>query len=227
MCCIESEEMQTFMNRITISVLATFIILVTGCEWLGVRGNGRITTDQRTVSAFSEVEAEGMFEIEWRSGAPALSITTDENLLPYIENHNIDNRLRIHSRDRIRPTHGVKIVVSSPTRSAAKLTGATRLTANQLSGAKFAVESTGAARVALDGSIDELLADMTGASTLNAKSLQTKTAEISTTGAADADISVSDTLKVSITGAGKVNYSGNPRTIEKHITGAGSIRQKE
>jgi len=242
------------MNRITISVLTTFIILITGCDWLGVRGNGHITTDQRTVTAFSEIEAEGAFEIEWRSGAPALSITTDENLLPYIENRNIDNRLRLRSRDRIRPTHGTKIVVSSPTRSAAKLTGATRLTANQLSGAKFAVESTGAAakltgatrltanqlsgakfavestgaaRVTLDGTVDELLADMTGASELNAKSLQTKTAQLSTTGAADADISVSDTLKVSITGAGKVNYSGNPPTIEKHITGAGSIRHQE
>jgi hypothetical protein len=227
MSCIESGQTQTFMNRITISVLTTFILLITGCDWLGVRGNGHVTTDQRTVTAFSEIEAEGAFEIEWRSGAPALSITTDENLLQYIDNREIDHCLRLRSRDHIRPTRGVKIVVSSATRSAARLTGATRLTANQLSGAKFAVESTGAARVALDGSIDELLADMTGASDLKAKSLQTKTAQISTTGAADADISVSDTLKVSITGAGKVNYSGNPPTIEKHITGAGSIRHKE
>ena len=222
-----NQETRNIMNRITISVLATFTILVTGCGWPGIRGNGHLTTDQRPISGFSEIEANGAFEIEWRSGTPALSITTDENLLPYIDSRNIDNRLRLHSRDRIRPTHGVKIVVSSPTRSAAKLTGATRLTANQLSGAKFAVESTGAARVTLDGTVDELLADMTGASTLNAKSLQTKTAEISTTGAADANIAVSDTLKVSITGAGKVNYSGNPPTIEKHITGAGSVRHRE
>jgi hypothetical protein len=215
------------MNKITITIFGALVLFMCCCRWAGIRGNGRITTDQRTVTAFSEIEAEGAFEIEWRSGAPALSITTDENLLPYIENRNIGNRLRLHSRDRIRPTHGVKIVVSSPTRSAARLTGATRLTANQLSGAKFAVESTGAARVTLEGKIDDLIADMTGASELNAKSLQTKTAEISTTGAADADIAVSDTLRVSITGAGKVNYSGNPPTIEKHITGAGSIRHRE
>jgi hypothetical protein len=68
---------------------------------------------------------------------------------------------------------------------------------------------------------------MTGASELEATGLQTKTVEISTTGAADAAIAVSETLKVSITGAGKVTYSGNPKTIEKHISGAGSIRQKE
>jgi len=215
------------MNKITITIFAALVPFVSGCHWVGIRGNGHITTDQRTIAAFSEIEADGAFEIEWRSGAPALSITTDENLLPYVDNRSIDNRLRLHSQRNLWPTHGIKVVVSSSTRSGAKLTGATRLMANQIAGGKFAVESTGAARVTLDGNIDELLADMTGASTLDAKSLQTKTTEISTTGAADANIAVSDTLKVSITGAGKVNYSGNPPTIEKHITGAGSIRHKE
>ena len=42
-----------------------------------------------------------------------------------------------------------------------------------------------------------------------------------------AEVAASETLKVSITGAGKVIYSGNPPTIEKHISGAGSIRHKE
>jgi len=214
------------MSNAAIAFFAGIILLLSGCRWGGVRGNGNLTTDQRSVGPFSEIEASGALQIEWRSGSPSLSITTDENLLSHIDSESINNRLRLRSHGNLWPTHGIKVVLSSPTRVGAKLTGATRLTANQLSGGKFAVESTGAARVTLDGTVDELLADMTGASELNAKSLQTKTAEISTTGAADADIAVSDVLKVSITGAGKVNYSGNP-TIEKHITGAGSIRHKD
>ena len=79
----------------------------------------------------------------------------------------------------------------------------------------------------LDGNVDELITDMTGASKLEANSLQTKTAEISSTGASHAEVAVSESLKVSITGAGKVIYSGNPPTIEKHVTGAGTIRHKE
>src|SRR5437879_11954026 len=98
MCCIESGEAQTFMNRITISVLTTFIILVTGCGWPGIRGNGHLTTDQRTISGFSEIEANGAFEIEWRSGAPALSITTAENLLQYIASPTIANGPPLHAR---------------------------------------------------------------------------------------------------------------------------------
>jgi hypothetical protein len=215
------------MKKITISVVVACLVLAAGCRWIGIRGNGHIKTDERTISAFANIDAGGAFEIEWKSGAPALSVTTDENLLAYVDNHISGDTLRLRTHEQIWPTHGIKVVISSPTRAGAKLSGAVKLTANQISGPKFALESTGAARVTLDGSIDELLADMTGASELNAGGLQTKTAEISTTGAADAEVAVAETLKVAITGAGKVSYSGNPKTIEKHVSGAGSIRHRD
>jgi len=215
------------MKKITIVFLAACVVLAAGCRWVGIRGNGHIKTDQRTISSFANIDASGAFQIEWKSGAPALSITTDENLLPYIDNQISGETLHLHTREQIWPTHGIKVVISSPTRTGAKISGAVKLTANQLSGPRFALESTGAAEVKLNGNIDELLANMTGASELHAGGLQTKTTEISTTGAADAEIAVSETLKVAITGAGKVSYSGSPKTIEKHISGAGSIRHRD
>jgi len=215
------------MKKITIVFLAACIALVVGCHWVGVRGNGNIKTDQRTISAFANIDASGAFIIQWQNGAPALSITTDENLFSYIDSDVSGDTLHLHTRDQIWPTHGIKVGISSPRRSGAKISGAVRLTATQLAGPEFAFQSTGAARITLGGSVDELLADMTGASELKANALQTKTVEISTTGAADAEVAVSEILKVAITGAGKVSYSGTPKTIEKHIAGAGSIRHKD
>jgi Putative auto-transporter adhesin, head GIN domain len=215
------------MKKITIVFLAACVVLAAGCRWIGIRGNGHIKTDQRTIGSFANIDTSGAFQIEWKSGTPALSITTDENLLPYIDNQISGETLHLHTREQIWPTHGIKVVISSPIRTGAKISGAVKLTANQLSGPRFALESTGAGEVKLDGNIDELLANMTGASELHAGGLQTKTIEISTTGAADAEIAVSETLKVAITGAGKVSYSGSPKTIEKHISGAGSIHHKD
>src|SRR6266581_2216284 len=214
-------------NKTTIAFLAGLVLVAAGCRWGGIMGNGHIVTDTRSVSDFSEIEADGGFQIEWRSGAPSLSITTDENLLRYISNENTDHRLRLHSRGNLWPTHHITVAISTPTRLGAKLIGAARLTAKQLSGRNFAIESTGAAKVMLDGNVDDLVTDMTGASKLEADELKTKTAEISSTGASHAEVAVTETLKVSITGAGKVIYSGNPPTVEKHITGAGSIRHKD
>src|SRR5690348_680721 len=149
------------------------LLAVAGCHVGGIVGNGHVVTDTRPVADFSEIEADGGFRIEWRSGAPSLSITTDENLLQYITNENADHRLRLHSRGNLWPSRHVNVVISSTTRAGAKLTGAADLTANQLSGPSFAVESTGAAKVHLDGKVDDLITDMTGASKLEADTLQT------------------------------------------------------
>jgi hypothetical protein len=215
------------MRKILIVLLIGCVVVVAGCHLPGVRGNGQIKTEERQVAAFSNVDTSGSFEIEWQNGSPAFRITTDENLLPYIENNVSDNTLRLRTRDHIWPTHGIKIVISSPTRTGGRLRGAVKLTAKQLSGPTFALESKGASEVTLSGNIDRLSVDMTGACQLAAAGLQTKTAEISTTGAGDSEVAVSDTLNVAITGAGKVTYSGNPATIKKQITGAGSIRHKD
>jgi Putative auto-transporter adhesin, head GIN domain len=214
------------MKKIAFVLLTVCLALAFGCRWVGIRGNGQIKTEERTISAFTEIDAGGAFAIEWQSGSPALHITTDENLLSYVESDVSGNTLRLRTHDQIWPTHGIKVVIASPTLAGARIRGAVKLTAKQLSGPKFALEASGASHVSLDGNIDELLADMTGASNLEAGGLQTKIAEISTTGAGDAEIAVTDTLKVAITGAGKVTYSGNP-TIEKHITGAGSVHRKD
>jgi len=214
------------MKKLSIAVFSV-LLAVAGCHVGGIMGNGHIVTDTRPVADFSEIEANGGFYIEWKSGSPSLSITTDQNLLQYITTENDGQRLRLHSRGNLWPTHHINVAISSPTRAGAKLTGAARLTANQLSGQSFAIESTGAARVHLEGNVDDLVTDMTGASRLDADALQTKTATISSTGASQAQVAVSESLKVSITGAGKVIYSGNPPVVQKHVSGAGSIRKKD
>ena len=215
------------MKNIIFVLLSAYLILGAGCHLPGIRGNGRIKTEERRTAAFANFDAGGAFEIEWQNGSPAVRITTDENLLPYIENDVSGDTLRLRTREHIWPTHGIKVVISSPTRAGGRIRGAVKLTAKELTGPSFALESKGASDVSLDGNIDRLLVDMTGASQLAAAKLQVKIAEISTTGAGDAEVAVTDTLEVVITGAGKVTYSGNPPTIKKQITGAGSIRHKD
>ncbi|MEY2557672.1 MAG: hypothetical protein QOE34_1097 [Verrucomicrobiota bacterium] len=207
--------------------LLTFAVLsLSGCHLTGIRGNGNIITETRAVADFTSVEADGAFEIKWSNAPAACSITTDQNLLGHVETSVIGKKLRIHSRGQLRPTEGMKVTLSSSALSGASFSGAVRLTATKLSGKGFYLESTGATRVILDGTVEELLASMSGASRLEASALQTQTVEISISGAGKADVTVSKTLKVAISGAGKVSYSGNPE-IEKRISGAGSVRRRD
>src|ERR1051326_6529416 len=137
------------MSKISFAFVAAVVIGLAACRWHAIRGNGHIVTDQRPVGDFSELEAGGMAQIDWRSGPPSLSITTDENLLSHVRTETSGKKLRIRSEGNMWTTHGIKVSISSPNRTAARLTGATRLSATPLSGAKFAVESSGATRLML------------------------------------------------------------------------------
>lgn len=220
------------MSTITIrpfaaAKLLTFAALsLGGCHITGIRGDGNIVTENRPVQEFSSVEAEGAFDIEWVTGPASCTIRTDENLLRHVETSMNGKMLRLEWHGQLRPTHGMKVKLASSSLTGARLTGAVRLAASRLSGKGFYLEGTGATRVTVDGAVNELIATMSGASKLDAESLQVKVAELSISGAGKAEVSASETLKVAISGAGKVTYNGNP-TVEKHISGAGTIRKRD
>jgi Putative auto-transporter adhesin, head GIN domain len=220
------------MSTITIrpflaAKLLTFAALTLGgCHLTGIRGNGHIVSENRAVEEFTSVEAEGAFDIEWVPGSPSCTIRTDENLLRHVETSMNGKKLQLEWHGQLHPTHGMKVKLSSASMTGARLTGAVRLSGTRLSGKGFYLEGTGATRVTVDGAVNELMATMSGASKLDAESLQVKTAELSISGAGKAEVSASDSLKVAISGAGKVTYNGNP-TVEKHISGAGTIRRRD
>ncbi len=213
------------MNKI---ILAGFLaLMVGGCGVGGLRGNGNIVTEQRPIESFSNVEASGAFEVDWHNGSPSASVKIDENLLSFVELRVSNGTLHARTTRSIAPTHSIVLNLTSPSLGAASLSGASRFTAHQLSGPRFSIETSGASKVILDGNVAELIVSLTGAGDLRAESLQAKSAELSLTGAGDARVNVSESLKVSITGAGSVRYSGNPAHVERHITGAGSIRKSD
>lgn len=214
-------------NKPYLAVLALLILFSAGCDWRGIRGNGTIKTEQRPVSPYTRIDAGGFYDIQWQPGSPSLSITTDENLLSNIETSVSGNVLKIETHGQIAPTHGVTVILTGPSLSGAELSGALKMEAIHLSGDRFTLETSGATKVTLAGGTNRLVASLTGASRLDAATLQTQDVEISVTGAGRADVMATNSLKAAITGAGRVSYAGNPKSVEKKVTGAGKISPRD
>ncbi len=212
-------------NFIAVSLLLA--LLAAGCDWKGIRGNGQIKTEQRPVNGFTRVNAGGFYKMEWHPGAPSCSITTDENLLTHVQTSVQGDELKIELKQSIAPTRGITIAITSPALAAASLNGAVTFDATLLSGPTFALETSGASKVTLAGKVNRLLASLTGASKLHATEMAADDVELSVAGAGKADVSASNLLRAAITGAGKVTYSGNPKSVEKKITGAGKIEPRD
>ncbi len=207
-------------------LLVAGIAGVSGCSRPGIKGDGVIITTNRPVSDFSALVVNGAYKVKWSSGKPALTISTDQNLLPLIETTVSGNTLEIDQEKTLRPTKGITITLSSASLAEVRLNGAVSLTSSKLSGQSLKLESNGASSIDIDGSVTNLEVSLSGASKLNAASLQAQTATVSLNGASFADVAVSDALDASISGAGLLTYSGNPKSVEKTINGAGRIRAR-
>ena len=214
------------LKFLTLAGLGLVLLLLNGCHWVGEKGNGHITTETRSISDFTTLEADGAFTITWTPGPASLKITTDANLHDYIRTSVSGNRLRIDWIKPLKGTRGIKVAISSAALGRAGLNGAVRLEASDLSGSEFYLEANGATRVMLNSNVNAMSGEMNGASKLMAESLQTRAMELEINGAGKADVSVSEALKVEISGAGKVTYTGSP-TVSQQINGAGRVRKRD
>jgi len=213
------------MHRLSIFLIAGAALLA-GCSRPGIKGDGVLNTENRPISEFSVLEVTGAYKIEWTKGKPALSISTDQNLLPLIKTSVTGNTLQIESEQTLAPTKGITINLSSASLADVRLTGAISMKASKLSGRELKLESNGASSISVDGSLTNLEATMSGASKLDAKSLQTQTATVTLNGASYADVTVTETLNASISGTGLLTYSGNPKSVEKNVSGVGRIQPR-
>jgi hypothetical protein len=104
--------------------------------------------------------------------------------------------------------------------------GAVQFVGSRFSGPELYLEANGATKVTFEGNVNALSAEMNGASRLDAESLVTRAMELSISGAGRAEVHVTEVLRVEIAGAGKVIYSGEPKTVTREISGAGSVRKR-
>ena len=88
-----------------------------------------------------------------------------------------------------------------------------------------AINLTGASRAEVHGLTDELRANISGASKLDADDLWVKNMHITVSGASKAEINVTDSLWAQANGASKIEYQGNPSVQQSISLGASKIHR--
>ncbi|GHV30336.1 hypothetical protein FACS189481_4440 [Clostridia bacterium] len=89
----------------------------------------------------------------------------------------------------------------------------------------FKCEINGSGSVSLDGNAENLDIKVDGSGEVSANNFKTQSAVVEIEGSGDCEVCASKSLKVDITGDGKVLYSGDPQ-VEKNIFGSGSVEKQ-
>jgi len=210
----------------------------------GVKGDGNVVKEERTVKDFSVLEVSSAFKVFLRQGSSvSLAVEADQNLMAMIKTEVKGNTLRIYTTDNIKSAEELNIYLSFKELEAIDISGAVDLEGEGLmtfgelnldcSGAselqlslnaeKIDASISGASHIALSGEVPLTVFDMSGASKINAFDLVVKTCELDVSGAAEARVNASESLKVDVSGAAAVRYKGSPKILSD-ISGAGSLK---
>ena len=197
-------------------------VLLTACS--GVSGNGPSTTEDRSPSTFTAVEAGGAVEVEIDVGDDnSIQVIGDDDITRNIRTDVSDGTLVISNDNWLGKTGKVLIKVTTPQLASVTAQGATTFDIDGVKAEDLQLSVSGASRIQIEGSAQRLRASLSGASKLSAEALTVQSAEIRASGASHAAITVEKALEVHASGASHVSYRGNPAQVDRHATGASSI----
>ncbi|HSQ24443.1 MAG TPA: head GIN domain-containing protein [Pyrinomonadaceae bacterium] len=216
-------------KRILVLWCAALAVALTGCSiGKGIKGSGNRKAEKRELPAFKAIDTTGAYEVEVMCQKPAsFEIEADDNILPLIKTEVRDGVLYVTSEKRYSSSRSVALRISLPELIAVSSRGAGEITLQDAKSDDLRIESMGVASIKADGKVKTGTISSTGAGDIDASRLQAEKARVTVTGAASVNVYATDQLEVTVSGAGSVTYSGNPKSVNKNVSGIGSVNKKE
>lgn len=192
-----------------------------------IQGNGRMTEEARDTEPFSEINIEGVFDVNFSCGDRYLiEITADSNIHKKIITEVKKGKLTVYAKGAVCTQNpmAVKITIKKPLR---KMTanGSSDLVGhlNGCSSDELSVDLQGACTMKLVGSTQNLELRLQGASEFDGEKFQAQNVKIITEDATEAKIYVTDRLSGSAGGTSEVQYGGNPAHVLVDISDIGEV----
>jgi hypothetical protein len=239
--------------RYVMTIGLALVPLLAGCcaiplGRLPITGSGRVVTLEEDITEFDEVDVSHAFEVDiTRAEGFSVVVRVDDNLREYLRVVKRGRTLVI-GLEPGRPLNvgraTLEAEVTMPDLTGIGLSGASHVTitgfesarplevdasgASELRGdidagdARFHV--SGASRVTLRGSAEDLTIDGSGASRIDLSDFDVGDADVELSGASRAMITASGRLDVQASGASHVTYSGSPAMGDIDTSGASSVK---
>ncbi len=211
-------------------LLATSIFLLTifiSCKKEKIIGTGEVISEPRIVANFYSVSAFGSTEVYITYGtAFSVSVSGYENIVPhlktYVENGTLiikyDNNTNIsNDNSEVHVTMPSLVSVSGQGDNDIKVSG------NFIGTETLTATTRGSGDISIaDGNTNNLMLNISGSGDIKSFGLSTKNATVKINGSGDAELSVSSSLKATISGSGNVYYKGDP-VIDASVSGSGNV----
>jgi hypothetical protein len=213
-------------SRIWFCLLLMVAMLAAGCPFLsnGVAGSGKSVTENRPVGTFSKIKIEGAASLDVEIGnTTAVTVTTDDNLLPLIETKIDGDTLHIRSTKSYSTRLGVNVKITIPALEGVAMSGACDMQVRGLDAKIFSLDVSGAGSTHLAGKTAALEIHCSGAGSIDAAGLTAQKVKVNMDGATHATVCATESLDASATGVSSVRYTGHPAQVRQNVDSLCSV----
>lgn len=240
---------RTMTSRILIPIFVIFAVLFGACSFnvdLDMdRGSGDVVTETRDVRNFDRVELSGIGDVTiYQDDEESLEIEAEDNVISHIITEVEDGTLKISfDRRAVVPTKTIRFTVTMREVRGLETLGVSDIRADDivtdelflgisgtgninirdLQAERLQSTISGAGNLDVEGKVIDQKVNLTGAGSYNGEDLESKTAEIDITGLGKVTAWVADSLDVTISGTGGVDYYGSPQ-VSQQISGLGRLK---
>jgi Putative auto-transporter adhesin, head GIN domain len=217
------------MARIRTGLLIGGCVFVSACMLNAVNGSGKIVTQSRAVSGISNVSLSGSGQVLIEQGdSESLTVTTDDNLLQYIQTYVHGNALDLGFTDpmtNIQPTNDIVFTLKVKKLEGLEISGSGKADVKGLAQDRLQIRISGSGDVSGQGTAHDLELRISGSGNYRGQDIKSQRATVGVSGSGNAVVSVSDTLKADVSGSGTIEYVGEPQ-VSQNISGSGSVRRR-
>ncbi len=190
----------------------------------GEKGSGVMKSETRELEPFNALKVSGRSQINVTCGdEQRVTVTTDDNLLDNVETKISGEELSVGFSRPVASCTSLRVDITVQELSKLRVYGASRINLERMKTGELFIRISGAAEIDASGMAESLTLRISGAGKYQGAELHSSSAAVTISGAGNAAVHASEKLKAKISGAGRVQCSGNPETVEKHISGAGRV----
>jgi hypothetical protein len=215
--------------KLWIVLLVVITVSFAGCKLgRGIAGSGNRKTEKRELKSFNAIDTSGGYEINITCQKPAsFEIEADDNILPLIKTEVRDGVLFVTNDKDYHSSKSPALRITMPELNSFSSSGASEVKIADANSGDLKLASTGADSIEAAGKAKSVTISTTGAGNVDTSKLTTEKAKVEISGAANVDVYASEQLDVTVSGVGSVTYRGNPKVVNKNVSGVGSVNPKQ
>ena len=191
------------------------------------KGSGNLETVSIDLKEFNRIQSAGSADIFVKiGGSQKIELTCDDNIIDNITMEVRGKRLIIESEGSFSVSKSPRIDITIPELESMSIAGSGDVEIRGLDGGEFTYSVSGSGDLTAEGKVDYLELRLSGSGDMDTRKLIAREVDCKIAGSGDIEVYAAESFNGSISGSGDITLYGDPKYVDRFVSGSGSIRKR-